>query len=70
MDRNSQIFFSVCTCPLCIADSTSEDLKSKRKGGILIKRHVFHRHMIMIRQEAMVGYHCNENLLCAIGYDL
>ena len=23
LDHNSQIFFSVCTCPLCIVDSTS-----------------------------------------------
>ena len=30
----------------------------------------YYCHMIKICQEAMVGNHFNENLLCAIGYDL
>ncbi|KAF3949021.1 hypothetical protein CMV_025048 [Castanea mollissima] len=38
LDRNSQIFFSVCTCPICKADSTSADLKERWKQAIWSER--------------------------------
>ncbi|KAL0006922.1 hypothetical protein SO802_008424, partial [Lithocarpus litseifolius] len=36
LDCNSQIFFSVCTCLICKADSTSADLKrdGSRQSGL------------------------------------